>query len=556
MKEKKEKNKKFRWVKFLIIGIIVVAVVGVAASYLTAYYINDKNQKYELAKTTSYNEILESINIEFLLLDETEIEVEEIETLEETDVETVEQDENLEETDEEIVVEEKVLQQRRHSLELLKAEEREVNVFEYGSDSVCFEELVVNVSPLEATVSAKIVEVDEVVDELESHEGFTSISEVSIDTKEVKEFAVIYSVNVYDEEYEQDVSKNYVKYYKVEDTQCPVVSVEAHWFEQKAKEQADFDWASLVTEAYDPVDGDLVFNPDWEYGDEAVLGTYHLESEVELGYNGDFMILVVATDNNGNQSYTGYSVTVKGGKNATEQEKANWIQNRKNQDVIDTLEETLMNDAEEKPTSSPTTNKGTKTEAEKEAERLAKLEAEEAAKKAAEESARKAAEAAAKKAAEEAARKAAEEAAKKAAEEAQKAAEQEVRDAVTNGTYANQVLAKVNEERSKEGLSALTMDSTMQAYAQQRATEIITMFSHTRPSGASCFEWDNTDSYSTQGENIAAGQRTPTEVMNGWMNSSGHKSNILNSDYTNIGIGVAQDSNGMIYWVQFFGKPW
>ena len=58
--------------------------------------------------------------------------------------------------------------------------------------------------------------------------------------------------------------------------------------------------------------------------------------------------------------------------------------------------------------------------------------------------------------------------------------------------------------------------------------------------------------YMSAGENIAYGQRTPEEVMNAWMNSQGHRENILNSRYTSIGVGCYQSSNGTLYWTQLF----
>ena len=61
--------------------------------------------------------------------------------------------------------------------------------------------------------------------------------------------------------------------------------------------------------------------------------------------------------------------------------------------------------------------------------------------------------------------------------------------------------------------------------------------------------------YRSAGENIAKGQRTPEAVMNGWMNSQGHRENILSESYTEIGVGYGTDSNGMTYWVQMFRRP-
>jgi uncharacterized protein YkwD len=60
--------------------------------------------------------------------------------------------------------------------------------------------------------------------------------------------------------------------------------------------------------------------------------------------------------------------------------------------------------------------------------------------------------------------------------------------------------------------------------------------------------------FTAAGENIAYGQRTPEEVMNAWMNSSGHRANILNPSYNQIGVGVAKSANGTFYWTQEFIK--
>jgi uncharacterized protein YjdB len=120
-----------------------------------------------------------------------------------------------------------------------------------------------------------------------------------------------------------------------------------------------------------------------------------------------------------------------------------------------------------------------------------------------------------------------------------------------NYEYAYEVLEKVNEERAKEGLSALTMNESLLKTAMYRAEETSVYFSHTRPNGESCFTAFELGG--TRGENIAAGQSTPTAVMTSWMNSEGHKANILGSSYKSIGIGCFE-SNGMIYWVQCFSS--
>lgn len=115
--------------------------------------------------------------------------------------------------------------------------------------------------------------------------------------------------------------------------------------------------------------------------------------------------------------------------------------------------------------------------------------------------------------------------------------------------YAQEVVNLVNAERAKEGLSALSIDSKVTAAAQVRATEIKTSFSHTRPDGRSCFTAlaEAGASYSGAGENIAIGQKTPSEVVTAWMNSPGHRANIMNANFKYIGVGV----NGTA-WAQLF----
>ena len=118
-----------------------------------------------------------------------------------------------------------------------------------------------------------------------------------------------------------------------------------------------------------------------------------------------------------------------------------------------------------------------------------------------------------------------------------------------NYDYAYEVLNLVNQERSKAGLQALTMDKDLLDAAMLRAAEISVLFSHERPTGQDCY----TACSKMTGENIAMGQMNPTYVMNSWMNSSGHKANILGSNFKSIGIGCAY-INGIYYWVQCFGN--
>ena len=123
----------------------------------------------------------------------------------------------------------------------------------------------------------------------------------------------------------------------------------------------------------------------------------------------------------------------------------------------------------------------------------------------------------------------------------------------SQGDYVSQVVALVNAERAKYGLSALKVDSRVQQAAQVRAKETVQSFSHTRPNGSS-FSTALTEagvSYTRSGENIAYGQSTPQQVVQAWMNSSGHRANILNENFTTIGVGYTV-SGGTAYWAQLF----
>lgn len=124
-----------------------------------------------------------------------------------------------------------------------------------------------------------------------------------------------------------------------------------------------------------------------------------------------------------------------------------------------------------------------------------------------------------------------------------------------SSSYQAEVTRLVNIERAKEGLPALTVNYTVQQAAQKRAEETKKSFSHTRPNGTSCFTvlGEFGVKYSAAGENIAYGQRTPAEVVNAWMNSAGHRKNIMSSTFTQIGVGC-YESNGTIYWSQLFIK--
>jgi len=119
--------------------------------------------------------------------------------------------------------------------------------------------------------------------------------------------------------------------------------------------------------------------------------------------------------------------------------------------------------------------------------------------------------------------------------------------------YSAEVLRLVNAERKKAGLAALGAgSSSLNAAARKRAEEISVKFDHRRPGGGSCFTvlGEYGVAYSAGGENIAAGYDSPAKVVEGWMNSPGHKANIL-GDYEQLGVGVFVKNN-TVYWAQMF----
>lgn len=123
-----------------------------------------------------------------------------------------------------------------------------------------------------------------------------------------------------------------------------------------------------------------------------------------------------------------------------------------------------------------------------------------------------------------------------------------------SSSFISEVVRLVNIERAKENLSALSESSELDGAANIRANEIITKFAHQRPDGR---EWytvlaENGISYNASGENIAAGQRTPAEVVEGWMNSPGHRANIMSKNFNKIGVGYVTGGSYGHNWVQLF----
>lgn len=121
------------------------------------------------------------------------------------------------------------------------------------------------------------------------------------------------------------------------------------------------------------------------------------------------------------------------------------------------------------------------------------------------------------------------------------------------------VLTLVNQERAKYGLNKLTLSNEMTHVATLKAQDMRdkNYFSHNSPTYGSPFEMLQKFGvkYTYAGENIAGGQSTPQQVMNDWLNSSGHRANILNKNYTELGVGYVKGGQYGTYWVQLFRKP-
>lgn len=120
-------------------------------------------------------------------------------------------------------------------------------------------------------------------------------------------------------------------------------------------------------------------------------------------------------------------------------------------------------------------------------------------------------------------------------------------------SFEQEVIRLVNVQRTQNGLKPLTENWELSRVARYKSQDMVDnrYFSHTSPTYGSPFQMirDFGISFRRAGENIAYGQRTPQAVVNAWMNSSGHRANILNASYTQIGVGYVADGN---YWTQMF----
>ncbi|EOW9526862.1 CAP domain-containing protein [Bacillus cytotoxicus] len=119
--------------------------------------------------------------------------------------------------------------------------------------------------------------------------------------------------------------------------------------------------------------------------------------------------------------------------------------------------------------------------------------------------------------------------------------------------FEQRVVELTNAERTKQGLSALQVDNELSKVARAKSEDMQknNYFNHNSPTYGSPFDMMKRFgiSYKSAGENIAQGQRTPEEVVQAWMNSEGHRANILNSNFTHIGVGHVENGN---YWTQQF----
>ncbi|MGR3777391.1 serine protease [Bacillus cereus] len=138
--------------------------------------------------------------------------------------------------------------------------------------------------------------------------------------------------------------------------------------------------------------------------------------------------------------------------------------------------------------------------------------------------------------------------------ETQKPAEQKpAEEAKSLSEFEQRVVELTNAERTKQGLPALKIDTELSKVARIKSEDMQknNYFDHNSPTYGSPFDMMKKFgiSYKSAGENIAQGQRTPEEVVQAWMNSAGHRANILNSGFTHIGVGYVESGN---YWTQQF----
>lgn len=138
----------------------------------------------------------------------------------------------------------------------------------------------------------------------------------------------------------------------------------------------------------------------------------------------------------------------------------------------------------------------------------------------------------------------------------QQSTEQEQKQGSELSQYEQKVVELTNEKRAEQGLSPLKIDKELSKVARKKSQDMAqnNYFSHNSPTYGSPFDMMNQFGieYRTAGENIAKGQPSPQEVVNAWMNSEGHRKNIMNENFTHIGVGHVE--NGNVWTQQFIGK--
>ncbi len=126
-------------------------------------------------------------------------------------------------------------------------------------------------------------------------------------------------------------------------------------------------------------------------------------------------------------------------------------------------------------------------------------------------------------------------------------------------SFETEVIRLINIERTNRGISALTTNWQLSRVARYKSQDMIdkNYFAHQSPTYGSPFDMMEAFGlrFSAAGENIAYGQRSAREVVNAWMNSPGHRANILSRAFTQTGVGAAKKANGTLYWTQMFMKP-
>lgn len=126
----------------------------------------------------------------------------------------------------------------------------------------------------------------------------------------------------------------------------------------------------------------------------------------------------------------------------------------------------------------------------------------------------------------------------------------------SNLTYEQKVAELVNIERKNAGLAPLTLDTAISNVARLKSQDMAknNYFAHQSPTYGSAGDMLTKYSikWSAWGENIASGQKTPEAVVTAWMNSPGHRANIMSANFTKLGVGYATNANGTPYWTQMF----